>query len=65
MMETQNLEITAPEGFDNSELRNLYLTRITFLEGIIVSATSRGDVDEIVRTQAEIQKVRDAINAIT
>ena len=64
-MEAQNIEITPPEGFNNSELRNLYRTRITFLEGIIVAATSRGDVDEIVRTQAEIQKVTDAINAIT
>lgn len=64
-MEAQNIEITPPEGFNNSELRNLYRTRITFLEGIIVAATSRGDVEEIVRTKAEIQTVTDAINAIT
>lgn len=64
-MEPQNLEITVPEGFENSELRDLYRTRIKFLEGIIVAATSRGDVDEIVRIKAEIQQVTDAINAIT
>lgn len=64
-MEPQNLEITVPEGFQNAELRDLYRTRIKFLEGIIVAATSRGDVDEIVRIKAEIQKVTDAVNAIT
>lgn len=64
-MESQNIEITAPEGFHNSELLDLYRTRIKFLEGIIAAATSRGDVDEIVRIQAEIQTVTDAINALT
>jgi hypothetical protein len=64
-MEPQNIEIAVPEGFNNSELRDLYRTRIKFLEGIIAAATSRGDVAEIVRIQAEIQTVTDAINALT
>jgi hypothetical protein len=64
-MEPHNIEITVPEGFDNSKLRDLYLNRIKHLEGIIEAATSRGDVDEIVRIQAEIQTVTDAINALT
>ena len=64
-MESENIEIAVPEGFDNSELRDLYRTRIKFLDSIIAAATSRGDVAEIVRIQAEIQTVTDAINALT
>lgn len=62
-MEIQNTEIAVPEGFDRTELINLYRLRILYLEGIITAAKTRGDVEEIVRIQAEIQKVTDAINA--
>lgn len=64
-METQNTYIVTPEGFNKAELIELYQSRIKYLESIVVAAKSRGDIDEILKTKEEINKVLDAINALT